>query len=109
MVGGDPLGRRDPVQDRHLHVQDDKIRTEALGEGDGALAVGGLADHDVAFLFEHLLEVEPDQRFVFGDHNSKGRLGHPLSVPKGRYIGLARPRRSPAGKQTLISPQTTPG
>jgi hypothetical protein len=109
MVGGDPLGRRDPVQDRHLHIQDDKIRPEALGEGDGVLAVSGLAGHDVAFLFEHLPEVEPDQSFVFGDHNSKGRLGHPLSVPKGRYIGLARPRGSPVRKQNLIFPETTPG
>jgi len=34
------------------------------------------ADHGVALFLEHLLEVEPDQRLVFGDQNTQWGLTH---------------------------------
>ena len=36
----------------------------------GALAVAGLADDVVPLFFEHLFQVEPDERLVLGDNDS---------------------------------------
>ena len=41
--GHDVLGRGDPVDDRHLHVEDGQPRLVLNDQGDGLLAVGGLA------------------------------------------------------------------
>ena len=71
-----PLSGGNPVQDRHLDVEDDEIGAELRCEFDGGLAVGRLAGHCVAFLLKHLLEVKPDQRLVFGDYNAKWGLAH---------------------------------
>ncbi len=42
-------------------------------ELDRLVASGGLADDLVALLLEELLEIEPDDRFVLGDHDACGR------------------------------------
>ena len=43
---------------------------------DGGFAVGRLGDHRVALLFEHLLEVEADQRLIFRNHDTQRILAH---------------------------------
>ena len=67
----DLLGGGDAVEHRHLHVEDDEVGPELLGELDGLLAVAGLADDVVALLLEHLLEVEADERLVLGDQTRR--------------------------------------
>ena len=73
-LAGD-LGRRvDAVAARHLDVHDHQVGLEALGQLDGFLPVAGLADDLVAFLSQHLGQVEPDECFVLSDENTV-RLG----------------------------------
>ena len=122
-LGRDPLGGRDPVEDRHLHVQDDQVGPQLLGELDRLLAVAGLADDVVALLGEHLGEVHPDQRLVLGDDDAAhaGVAGGALTAPGYRrdaaglaaaYDGAvdlrrsstARPRPLPA-RGDLLRPQ----
>ena len=69
------------VEDRHLDVKDDQIGTLADRELDRRLTVTRLADDLVVLFLEHLLEVEPDQRLVFGDHDTSGTFAHPTSLP----------------------------
>jgi hypothetical protein len=93
---GDPLGRRQPVHDRHLDVQDDEVRRQILGQPYGGLAVTGLADDVVALLHEHLGQVQPDERLVLGDQyppalGARLRVGHeplPPTLPKSRHPGI---------------------
>ena len=66
----DAFRRGDAVQARHLHIEDDQVRAMLLRQRDRLLTVGGFGDDDVALFFEHLLEVEPDQRLVLGDHDA---------------------------------------
>ena len=69
------LGSRvDTVATRHLDVHDHQVGLEAFGQLDGFLAVAGLADDLVAFLPQHLGQVEPDECFVLGDEDTV-RLG----------------------------------
>ncbi len=94
--GSDPGGDKllcggDPVQDRHLHVQDDQVGAQRGGQLHGGGAVAGLAADLVALLLEHLDEVEPDQRLVLGhDDASRGdggcaRVGHGDSSRRVRH------------------------
>ena len=76
MLCGDPLGCGDPVQNRHLDIEDHEIGAELGRKLNRGLPVGGLARHNVTFLLKHLLEVKSDQRLVFGDYNSKWGLAH---------------------------------
>ena len=83
---GDPLSGADAVEDRHLDVEDDEIGAVLVGEGDGSLAVAGFTDDLPALFFEHLLEIESDQRLVLGeDDPARGAgcvgAGHPSSLP----------------------------
>src|SRR3712207_7981985 len=52
---------RDAVHLRHLDVHDHEVWPQLPGELDGLLAVAGLTRDDVAFLGQHLGEVEADQ------------------------------------------------
>ena len=90
-LAGDPLRRRDAVEHRHLHVEDDQVGTQLLGQVDGLLAVAGLADHLVALVGQHLGEVHADQRLVLGDHDAHRLLAH-----RGQAIRAgARPQVRP--------------
>ena len=71
-LAGDLLGRGDPVEDRHLDVEDDQVRPVLLGELDGGRPVAGLADDVVPLLGEHLDEVHADQDLVLGHHDGPG-------------------------------------
>ena len=73
---GDLLGRRQPVQHRHLDVEDDQVGTQRLRLVDGLLAVTDLGDDRVPLLLEHLLEVEADERLVLGDEDPDRLAGH---------------------------------
>jgi hypothetical protein len=44
VLAGDPLGRGDPVEHRHLDVEDHQVGPQLGGQRDGLLAVLGLAD-----------------------------------------------------------------
>lgn len=66
----DLLGGGDPVQDRHLHIEDHQIRPVLPGQLDGLLTVTGLADDRIAFFFEHLFEIEADQGLVLCDDDA---------------------------------------
>ena len=69
----EPLGGRDAVELGHLDVHDDQIGTQLGGEGDGGLAVSGLADDLEAVVAQDLDDVEADERLVLGDdHAARG-------------------------------------
>ena len=77
----DGTGGGQAVEYRHLDIQNDQVRTQADRKLDRRLAVASLADDLVLLFLEHLLEVEPDQRLVFGDHDTERGLSHPRSLP----------------------------
>ncbi len=72
---GDVPRRRQPVEARHLDVEDHQIRPEVAHQLDGFVAPAGLADDVIALLLEELLQVEADDRFVFGDHHAGRACG----------------------------------
>ena len=92
----------------------DQIRLQLRGELDRLLAVRRLADDLVALFLQHLLEVEPDQRLVFGYDHAQGCLAHrhegtetARSARSRRYagfvtapspIGPVRPARDQASR-----------
>jgi hypothetical protein len=43
---------------------------------DGRLTVARLGDDRVALFLQHLLEVEPDQGLILGDHDTQRVLAH---------------------------------
>ena len=47
----------------------------SLDERDGFVAATGLADDVVPLFFEGLLEIEPDDGLVLGDHDAGGHRG----------------------------------
>ena len=51
-----------------------------------ALAVGRLGDHRVALLFEHLLEIQADQRLIFRNNDTQRILAHGQE-PTGEHCG----------------------
>ena len=91
VLGGDLLGRGDPVQDRHLDVQDQQVGPQLLGQFDRLLPVGRLPGDLVTFLLQHLLQVKPDQRLVFGDHNTDGCLAHSHERTQSGRLASAAP------------------
>ncbi len=68
------------------------VRGDALDGGD---AVTGLTDDLIAVFFEHLLEVQPDQGLILGDHNAARGLGHAHERTRTRYSCI-RPGRQQA-------------
>ena len=66
-----------------------RVWPQLCGQLDGCVAVGRFADYDIGVLtrlLKHLLEVQPDQRLVFGDNHAVGSLAHPLKPIHSRYI-----------------------
>ena len=66
---------RQPVEARHLDVEDHEVRPEVAHQLDGFVATAGFADDVVALLLEELLEVETDDRLVLGDDHTGGAGG----------------------------------
>src|SRR5262249_58192466 len=55
------------------------------------LPVGCLAGDRVPFLLQHLLQVKPDQRLVFGDHNADGCRAHSQERTQGGRLASVAP------------------
>ena len=68
-------GGGEPVDARHLDVEDREVGLELAHELDRLVAAAGLADDLVALFLEDLLEVEADDRLVLGDDDTD-RVGH---------------------------------
>jgi hypothetical protein len=60
------------------------------GKLDGLFTVTGLAYNGVPLFFEHLLEVETDQRLVLSDDDTGRQRRHVRLVVVGRVYGLGR-------------------
>ena len=84
----DALGRRDAVEDGHLHVHHHDVGLQLGDQLHGRLAVAGLADHVEARVTERLDDVHADQRLVLGHDRS------PRRTRRGRGRRLARRSRS---------------
>ena len=74
-LGGDPLGGRDPVEDRHLHVEDGQVRASSC-RAQRPTRRRRPRPRPGSPLFEHLLQVEADQGLVLGDHDTQRVLAH---------------------------------
>ena len=101
-LAGDLLGCGDPVENRHLHVQDHQVGSQALGQLDGPGTVGGLPDDVVPLLGQHLREIHPDQGFVLGDDDGAGggvvSLGHRARLAAGHQVAFRPAPRYPNGR-----------
>src|SRR5437660_1993030 len=65
-----------PVHSGHQEVEDNQVRLELLGLGNGIPAIGRLAaDFPVRILFEQIAEYLPHVRIVVGDEDAGGH-GH---------------------------------
>src|SRR5690606_6036394 len=69
-LGRDLAGGGQPVEPRHLDVEDGDIGFELAHELHRLVAAAGLADDLVALLLEGLLQVEADDRLVLGDDDA---------------------------------------
>ena len=65
----DAPGGLDPVELRHLDVQEGQVRALGAGQEDGFFAVAGLGADLETGVLEQGPEVEPDDRLVFGDQD----------------------------------------
>ena len=65
--------RLDPVEPRHLHVHDREIGLVLAGELHSLLTVACLGTNLEPGASEHLDQVEPDDRLVFGDQDPHGQ------------------------------------
>ena len=75
LLGGDDAGRLEPVDARHLDVEDRQVGLQLADQLDRLVAAAGLADDHVALLLEGLAEVHADDGLVLGDHDSKRQAG----------------------------------
>ena len=82
---GDGARRGEAVHPGHLDVEDREVGAELANEIDRVVAAAGLADDLVVLFFEDLLQVETDDRFVFGEHDAHGLVhrGDPASEGSG--------------------------
>ena len=65
----DPAGRLDPVELRHLDVEEGQIRPLRAREGHRLLPVARLRAHLETGVLQQGPQVEPDDRLVLGDQN----------------------------------------
>jgi hypothetical protein len=73
--------RLDAVETRHLHVQQGEVGLRAPRERDRLLAVLGLGDDLEAGALEQVLEVEANDRLVFGDENPHAGVAFRSRMP----------------------------
>ena len=62
--------RRNPVEARHLHIQNHEIRFLFAHEIQRFHAVASDSDDFVTGLFEHFFQIHADERFVIRHHNA---------------------------------------
>ena len=75
--------RLEPVEARHLDVEDREVGPELVRQPDGLVAAAGLAHDLVALLLQGLAQVEPDDGFVLGDQDTGGHVAGPPAVVGG--------------------------
>ncbi len=84
----DDARRFEAVHVRHLDVEDGQVRLQRADEFDRPVAAAGLADDLVALFLEGLAQVEANDGFVFGDHDSDRHVaflsGWPGDILAGR-------------------------
>ena len=88
LLAVDDPRRLEPVDARHLDVEDRQVGQQVTDEVDGRVAATGLADDLVALLLQRLAQVHADDGFVFGDHDADRhaasfRAGTPIQVHRG--------------------------
>ena len=83
------------AQARHLHVEEDHVRPEAIDRRESLDAVAGLADHvDAAELPEQEAQLVPSQLFIVDKDRTQVHLT-PLPVRGPSVRGFPRVRRCP--------------
>src|SRR5206468_2259423 len=80
----DAARRLDPVEARHLHVEQGHVGLRRARELDRLLPVTRLRADLEARSLEQALEVEPDQRLVLGDEHAQRDRAH-RSIQSTRY------------------------
>ena len=84
-LAGDGARGGEAVHARHLDVEDGEVGVELAHELDRVVAAAGLPHDLVVLLLEDLLEVEADDRLVFGEDDAYG-LGH-RGAPASEAVG----------------------
>src|SRR5581483_4584805 len=97
LVRGDLTGGRQPVHPRHLHVEDGEVGLVLLHQLHRLVTASRLPHDLVALLLEGLLQVQADDGFVFGDHDTDG---HVVSSSRGASL---RQRDSAASRSSSSS------
>jgi len=86
----DPPGGRDAVDRGHADVHEHDVRPGLADEGDGLVAVGGLADDlDVVPGVEDHPEAHPYQRLVIDDHHPDGHGTLSLATSAATTVSAA--------------------
>ena len=101
----DPPRRLDPVEPRHLHVEERDVGLGLARELDRLLAVARLGAHLEAGRLEQPLEVEPDDRLVLGDEDAR-HAGNTTSARRPPSFSRASSPRSSSrtSARTIESP-----
>jgi hypothetical protein len=74
VVLGESLRRGDPVEEWHLDIHDDQIRSKLGRESHRGLTVTGLANHLESVVSESFNDIEANERLVLGNYDSAGGL-----------------------------------
>ena len=101
----DAARRLDPVEPRHLHVEERDVGLGLARELDGLLAVARLGADLEAGRLEQALEVEPDERLVLGDEDTR-HAGNTTSARRPPSFSSASSPRSSSrtSARTIESP-----
>src|SRR6185436_2046529 len=106
-LGEDPAGGLDPVEARHLHVEDGELGLRGLRQSDGFLAVSGLGADLVPRALENVAEVEADDRLVLGDEDSEPRRIVVHVTHCGKVTSAVRPASPESDSSPLSSSFTS--
>ena len=99
LLARDRARRGEAVHPRHLDVEDGEVGLGVAHEIDGLVAAAGLADDFVALFLEDLLDVEPDDGFVLGEHD-RTFIGRP--VIHSAMLSARRSRRHAVEQVVLL-------
>ena len=80
LIGSDLSRGGEPIDTRHLDVENGDFGLEVTNEGDGFVAPSSFTDDLVSLFFEGLFQIESDDRLVFGDDDTGRQRCSPLRV-----------------------------